>query len=129
MKRFLLIPLFTILVGCGVKPPIQARNDPYADDQVNVASAILRDNTAVRPPVATRDETGNILYVTIPIRSTSNQQMYVDYRATFFDRNGQALTNYGWMTKTLTPNVPDSIVIKSGDPRAADFHVDLRDAK
>ncbi len=129
MKRLSLIPLFIILAGCGVKKPFEGRYDPYPPGQISFSNKILEDNPAVGTPGATRDDVGNILFVTIPLRSTTNPELYVDYRATFFDKNGQVINQSGWFTKTLTPNVPDSFVIKSGSPLAADFHVDFRPAK
>jgi len=129
MKYFALIPLFVILAGCGVKKPIEGRADPYPAGQVNFSNAILRDETTLSTPIATRDDVGNILRITVPLRSTTNQQLYIDYRASFFDRNGQLLSQSGWFTKTLTPNVPDSIIANSGSPLAADFRIDIRPAK
>ena len=129
MKRFALIPLFVLLAGCGVKPPMEGRGDPYPPGQITFSKRFLQDETAVSTPVATRDDVGNILYVTIPIRSTTNQPLYVDYRATFFDRNGQVINQSGWFTKLLNPNIPESIPIKSGSPLAADFRVDFRPAQ
>lgn len=132
MNRAALLIASVLLAAAGcnsVKAPIEGRHDPYTPGQIHFASGVLRDNTAVGTPVASRDDTGNILYITIPIRSTSSEQMYVDYRVTFFDRNGQQLNQTGWFTRTLTPNVPDSITVNSMGPRAADFQVDFRQAK
>lgn len=130
MKSMLLTAVLILLAGCGVKPPIEGRNDPYPPGQIHFSNQILHDETAVGTPVASRDDTGNILYVTIPIRSTTNEQLYIDYRVTFFDRNGQALgPASGWFTRTLTPNVPDHITVNSMSGRAADFQVDFRPAK
>ena len=133
MNRAILIPLAVLvaltLVGCGVKKPFEGRHDLYPPGQIHFASQMLQDNTAVGTPIAGRDDVGNILYVTVPIRSTRNEQMYVDYRVTFIDRNGQQLSQTGWLTETLTPNVPDTIRVNSMSPRAADFQIDFRQAK
>ena len=130
MNRFILFPVLVFLIGCSsVKPPIEGRHDPYPAGQIHFSSAYLKDSTAVGTPVASRDETGGILYVTVPIRSTINEDLYVDYRVTFFDRNNQPILQTGWFTKKLTPNVPDSITVNSTGPRAADFEVDFRPAK
>jgi uncharacterized protein YcfL len=129
MKNLLLILIPLIAAGCGVKKPIEGRHDPYAQHQIHFASAHLRDSTAVGTPVASRDSENNILYVTVPIRSTTNQQLYIDYRVSFFDRNGQLISESGWFTRTLTPNVPTEIRVNSMTPRAADFRVDFRPAR
>jgi hypothetical protein len=127
MKR-LFICVLIIFAGCA-KRPFEGRHDPYAGSQISVASQHLQDNTRIGTPVASRDAESNILYVTVPIRSTTNEQLYVDYRVSFFDRNGQVISETGWFTRTLTPNLPDQIMVRSTTPRAADFHVDIRDAK
>jgi hypothetical protein len=128
MKRLIALSLALVLVGC-VKPPVEARLDPYGASQIQMASKELRDDTAVGTPVASRDEAGNILYITVPIRAATWQQLYVDYRVTFFDKNHQQLNQTGWFTKVLTPNVPDSITVNSTTSRAADFQVDFRYSK
>ena len=105
--------------GC-VKPPIEGRQDPYTPSQVMFASKDLKNNTAVMAPAVSRDEAG-ILHVTLPIRAATNLQLYIDYRTTFFDRNGQEVSRTNWMSKTLAPNVPDRIVVSSMGPNAADL--------
>ncbi|MGB7156830.1 MAG: DUF1425 domain-containing protein [Tepidisphaeraceae bacterium] len=117
-----------VLTGC-VKAPIEGRQDPYTPSQIMFASKDLKNNTAVDAPRVARDEAGGILHVTVPIRAATNLELYVDYRVTFFDRNGRRLNQTGWFTKTLVPNVPDSITVNSMGPNAADFQVDFRYAK
>ena len=133
MKRLLMLPVLfvglVLVVGCGVKAPIEGRQDPYTPSQVMFASKDLKNHTAVDAPRVARDETGGILNVTLPIRAATNLQLYVDYRASFFDRNGQLINQTTWFNKTLAPNVPDQITVNSMSPRAADFQIDLRYAK
>ncbi len=118
-----------LLSGCGVKAPIEGRQDPFASSQIMFASKSLRNDTAVSTPSVARDETGGILHVTVPIRAATNKQLYVDYRTTFFDRNDQQISQTGWTRKTLAPNVSDRIVVNSMGPTAADFQIDLRYAR
>jgi len=117
-----------ILAGC-VKPPIEGRLDPYTPSQIHFAQKELRNETAVGTPTASRDDTGNILYVSIPIRAATNKELHIDYRVTFFDKNQQMLNQTGWFTKTLSPNIPDTITVNSMGSRAADFQVDFRYAQ
>lgn len=114
------------LAGCGVKAPLEGRNDPYDSAQIHFAQKNLKKSTAVKMPVAARDPKGEILYITVPIRSTINKQLYVDYRVTWFDASGLELNSTGWMSKTLAPNTPDAVTVNSTTERATDFQVDFR---
>lgn len=116
--------------GCsGVKAPIEGRLDPHVPPQVAFSDRVLSDKTAVGVPMVTRDESGGILHVEIPIRAAANEQLFIDYRATFMDANGQTISQSGWLSKVLDPNVPDQIVVNSMGPRAADFLVSIRPSK
>jgi uncharacterized protein YcfL len=127
LKRSTILLLPLTLAACNsVKPPIQGRADPYDSQQIHFATEELRKDTAVGAPVLSRDDAGNILYVTIPVRSAINKNLYVDYRVTFFDQNGQQLNQTTWLSKTLEANTPDRIQVNSLGPRAADFQVDFR---
>jgi hypothetical protein len=120
--------LMLILAGCGVRPTIQGRQDPYPASQVMYADEDLQRSTAVGIPVATRDE-GGILHVQVPIRSTTDRQLFIDYRYLFLDRNGQVIWKSAWRDKVLAPNVPDTINFNSTTAEAADFQLDLRYAQ
>jgi hypothetical protein len=124
MKYFPLV-VMVALMGCGVKAPIEARQDPYVPHQINMVSEDLRTDTAVLTPALSRDPSG-LLHVTLPIRAATNKQLYIDYRATFFDGNGQVLNQTTWLSKTLAPNVADQIQVSSTSPQAIDFQIDLR---
>lgn len=119
--------LLAALGGC-VKPPIYARKDPFVPAQVQIAEEDLRRNTAFGQPLVSRDQ-ANLLFVTIPLRAATDLTLYVDYRATFYDRNGHPIQQTGWMNKTLYPNVFDHIQVNSVSPDAVDFEVDLRYAR
>jgi hypothetical protein len=124
---FVLIPLLA-MVGC-VKAPIEGRADTYTPAQINFVDQDLRDNTAIGRVKLSRDES-NLLHVDVPIRATTNLQLYVDYRVTFLDANGSPLgPASGWTSTTIPPNVWQDILVNSASPRAADFHMDLRYAR
>jgi hypothetical protein len=129
-RSLLVLVIVTLIAGCAsVKPPIEGRLNPYPASQIHFASAILKDETAVDPPTASRDDVGAILYVTVPIRATVNRALPIDYRVTFFDRNNQPVQQTGWYTKNLSPNIPDYITVNSTTSRAADFQIDFRNAQ
>lgn len=126
-SRFALLCIsLAMFTGCTVNPPVQGRADPFDSQQIHFATDELRRDTAVGTPQVARTESGNILVVTIPIRSAINKNLYVDYRVSFFDSTGQLLNQTGWMSKTLEANTPDRVVVNSFGPRAADFQVDFR---
>ena len=133
VTRSALVPLVLLGLTAGgcerVKAPIEGRNDPYGIPQINFSDAELRRRTAVQRPTVSRDESGNLLHVTVPIRSTSNRQLSVEYRTTFFDANGAIINSTTWFPKTLSPNVPDRIQVNSTSERAADFQIDFRPAQ
>lgn len=120
-----LLAALALLAGCGVKPPIEGRVDPYPQGQIHFASKDLRDKTAVGLPVMERRD--GILYVTVPIRSASNYDLRVDYRVTFFNAQGQPIYTSGWEAASkLISNVPSEIQVHSLTGDAADFRLDLR---
>lgn len=124
----LVVPLLVVAGGC-IKKPIEGRADIYAPAQIHFAEEDLRRKTAVGVPVVNRDEDGQILFVTVPIRAATNLQLYVQYRVTFLDAVGQVVWQSSWFNKTLAPNVFDQVTVNSPSPRAADFRVDFRYAK
>lgn len=135
MKCLFNVPLLIVslltLVGCngGAKGPIQAREDASEWPQISFTDENLRNKTAVRQPIVSRDEAGNLLHVTVPIRSTSNRQILMEYRASFYDPNGAPISQTTWFPKTLNPNTQDTITVNSTSPRAADFQIDFRYGK
>jgi hypothetical protein len=128
MRPKFLIPLVAMSLAAGcIKPPVEARLDPYQPSQVEISDPDLRSHTTVGTPTAQRDREGNILYVTVPIRAATDRQLHVDYRVKFFDKGGQVLSETGWYARTLAPNVFDYITVSAGTaPRAADFQMDFR---
>ena len=111
-----------------VNPPKLSRADVYPAQQVHVDSEELRRETAVGPARVTRDDSGNLVHVTLPIRSAINRELHIDYFVSFFDRNGARLSKIQGQ-KTLLANTPDSIEFNSMSPRATDFQLDLRYAR
>ena len=124
-----LLLVAALIAGCQVKPPVEARADPYSSPQVTLAGNNLRRWTAVLPPSVQRDDAGNLLHVTLPVRNTTNYAYTIDYEVTFLDANGGQLEKTGWMPIPLEANSPATIQANSTSSRAADFHISLRLAK
>jgi len=114
-----------VTTGCGVRPPLPGRQDPHARGQIHFVDPDLQDRTAARQVNLSRDE-GDLLHVMVPIRNTTNEYQYIEYRVTFFDRNKQVLTQSAWLRKDLAPNTPDQVTANSTSPRADDVQVDFR---
>src|SRR5690606_13982232 len=100
-----------MIAGCNpVNRPIEGRSDyPGLPPQVTFATRDIASRTAVSTPIVERDDAGNLLHVTVPIRNDTSRPLYVDYRVTFLDRNGATLSTSGWMPKHLEANTPDAI--------------------
>jgi hypothetical protein len=130
LRASTLAALATLIVGCAgpLHEPITPRSDPYQRQQIHMVSEDLKYRTAVDTPHVWRDD-GGLLHITLPIRSTVDQQLYIDYRVTFLDRDGLPISQTGWMRKTLPPNVPDQFSVNSTSPLAADFQIDIRYAQ
>lgn len=128
MKTMFACCLLLAAMGGCVTAPNYARNDPFVPAQIQISESDLRTKTAFAQPVVSRDAAG-LLFVTVPVRAATDLTLYVDYRTTFFDRNGRPIQQTGWLNKTLYPNVFDHIQINSVSPDAADFEMDLRYAR
>src|SRR5579862_1721318 len=114
--KYLSLAFLLAIMGCGVKAPIEGRHDPFQPGQINFVSEELRTDTAVGTPVLSRDG-GGLLHIAVPIRAATDQQLYIDYRVTFFDHNQAKMMQTGWMGKTLAPNVFDQITANSTSPQ------------
>jgi len=126
MKKWILLTALTVAAGCGVKPPIEGRNDPYRTPQVAYSDESLRDVTAIGDIKLSRDN-ADILTVSVPIRSTNNSTRSIDWRVIFFDASGQPMSNgTGWSGIMLNANTYEYIKANSLRPGAKDFKIELR---
>jgi hypothetical protein len=118
------------LAGCQprVRGPIEPREDLSPWPQIMLAERDLARRIAVRQPVVERDPAG-LLFVTVPIRSTTQRPMTIEYRSTFYDRNHTPIFQSTWFPKTMTPFTQDTISANSTSNRAEDFQIDIREAK
>ena len=118
------------LAACAprVRGPIEPREDPSPWPQIMLADRDLARRIVVRQPTVERDPAG-LLFVTVPVRSTTQRQMTIEYRSTFYDRNHTPIFQSTWFPKTLTPYTQDTISANSTSNRAEDFQIDIREAK
>ena len=131
---FGIVGCLALLAGCSneVSPYREGRAERYAPPQVQITglnAEDLRQSTAIDRPSTSRDPS-NLLFVTVPIRNTSDQVLRIQYRYNFLDEQGRPLPeNIAWNRKTLTPGSSERITFNSTSPRAADFQLDLRYAQ
>ena len=135
MSRLLITSLLTFatfagvaVTGCGTKAPYPVRSDPYAAQQVYFTPNRISKAFRVGNITTARDPS-DLLYVTVPIRSTATKRQLIEYRFTFFDDTGTPLPGGAWQTADLEPNVLETIRGNSVSPRAADFQLDVREAE
>src|SRR4051794_37865163 len=81
--------LSSLLAGCAdsVPPYREGRAEWYAPPQVQIAGPDAYDLqrwTAIDVPITYRDP-ANLLFVTIPLRNTSDRVLIVQYRYNFVD--------------------------------------------
>ena len=127
-KPVLFALLLLALVACR-PDPIRAHADQYAPSQLNFIDQDLRDNTAIGQIKMTFDDS-KLLHIDVPIRTTTSLPLYADYRVSFVDANGLPLgPPTGWTAVRLPSNDFQDILLTSSSPRAADFRLDLRDAR
>lgn len=129
LKPTLFMTLALAALGCNqTREPIQPRQDLYragSPEQIFLDSTDLRSDVAADTPQVFRDQAG-LLHVTVPIRSVINRQLYVEYRAIFFDNAHQEIDRSPWKDKTLAANLPDTVTIVSTSPQAESFQVHFR---
>lgn len=117
-------------LGCTprVRGPVEPREDVARWPQIQIADRQLARRIAVRQPVVSTDEAG-LLYVTVPVRSTTQRQITIEYKVAFFDRQRNPIQETTWFPKTMTPLSQETIRFNSTSNRADDFQLTIRPAK
>jgi uncharacterized protein YcfL len=130
-----IIPVLAfVAAGCTSNPAPyrEGRAEQYAPPQVQITgidAEDLRQSTVIDRPQTYRDP-ANLLYVTLPVRNTSDQVLHVQYRYNFLDEAGRPLpANIAWNKKTLEPGSTERITFNSTSAKATDFQLDLRYAR
>ena len=128
----LILPALAMLpaAGCNsrARGPIEPREDTRPWPQIMLSDRDLARQVVVRQPVVERDPAG-LLFVTVPVRSTTRKDLTIEYRSTFYDRNHTPIFQSTWFPKTLTPYTQDTIQVSSTSNRAGDFQIDIRPAQ
>ena len=128
----LLLTLLALLplAGCGphMRGPVEPREDIYPWPQIMLADTELPRQIAVRQPIVERDPAG-LLFVTVPIRSTTRHDLTIEYRSTFYDHDRVPIFQSTWFPVTMTPLTQTTISANSTSNRAEDFQIDIRRAQ
>jgi hypothetical protein len=119
-----------IFAGCAphVRGPVEPREDTHPWPQIMLDNRELAGRIAVRQPVIERDPAG-LLFVTLPVRSTTRHQITIEYQSVFYDRNHTPIFESTWFPKTLTPFTQTTIAANSTTNRAEDFQINIRQAR
>ncbi len=128
MNRLFPALLLSLIVGCqSIPAPVPGRADPYIPEQINLGQTALRQRTAFQQPRLARDAQTDLLFVSVPVRATTDQQLYIEYRTVFIDDHGMEINpDAAWVRKTLAPNVWTSLTANSTSAHAIDFRMDIR---
>jgi hypothetical protein len=110
-----------------VRGPLTPRQDTSDWPQIQISDRDLQRKIAVRRPTIERDPAG-LLFVTVPVRSTTERQLTLEYRSTFYDRNGVPVFQSTWFPMTMTPFTQQTIQANSTSNAAEDFQIDIRPA-
>jgi hypothetical protein len=128
----LILPALALLSLAACQPrvrgPIEPREDTHPWPQIMLSDRELARQIAVRQPVVERDPAG-LLYVTLPVRSTTRRDVTIEYRSTFYDRNHTPIFESTWFPMTMTPYTQQTIQANSTSNRAEDFQIDIRPAQ
>jgi hypothetical protein len=128
------LPLLLIATaGCASPPKPDAGGAPNTSAdiarRVQFTDADIRDQVAIGPITLTRQASG-LLRLEMPIRSTTNLALDVEWRVSWRDVNGVRLgAASAWATMAVSPDTSRSITTDSWSVRAADATVELRWAK
>ncbi len=124
-KKFVAV-FALLLAGCASHDASQPSQ--YAPSQV-IFIGDLGQYIAVSPVEITYPPSG-LMHVVVPLKTTADLDLSVDYRITYFDENHSPVDEATpWQTKTLQAGMTETIEATSASPRARDFQVELRSTK
>ena len=120
------------LIGCGSPElaPAPATSDHYAPSNVVFSGQTDLNLHIAINPITRRYDSAGLLHIVVPARATTPNDLYVDYRFTYFDENHIPVdVPTAWQTKTLHSDIFETIEGNSSTPRAKDFQIDFREAQ
>ncbi|HUO09141.1 MAG TPA: DUF1425 domain-containing protein [Phycisphaerae bacterium] len=113
----------------GCTDPINAWQDPIVEyPQVHVDAYSMQQRIRVQKPIATRFGAGQ-LQVDVPIRNLTDDDLTIDYVYYFMDSKGIQIGEPETAFLRVQRKGIGQIEIKSLSAAAADFRVEIKDAK
>ena len=131
VSQLLIVPACVVamwpVAGCNSDAPILARGETYEPQWLLMGSEDLRRSTRVGSPRQEIDEF-NLLHVVVPVRNTTDKQLYVQSRFTFYDQYGTPLNHidrvYTIPARSQVEVVGNSTSALAGGPMP--FRLELR---
>lgn len=132
---FMLAACTVLLAGCAgradntAQAPAGPAWDRLAPDEYpriaiepSLAGLIVRGE-----PRVMRDESTGVMRVTAPLRSTTSEELFVEYRTVFLDASG-GVVNPGttWRAMRLGPRMAASAEASTGRADATDWRLEIR---
>lgn len=123
----LIITLLTgmALLGCQNAPiAAEAETEPYP--KISLNDDELARALRFEPTIVTTTPVGN-LQLTQPMRSASNEVLFLEWRVDWFDRNGQIIQpEMTWARLRVEPRMQIRTNAQSTSPDAVDYQIYVR---
>lgn len=130
--------LLTGLAGCNdpIKAPLGARQDALpadqypkvniVDDNFQLQKFLVVDNTSI---VAVGAMDGKPMSVTVPVRSTADNRMRLQYQFYWRDNNGVTIGQSGWRRIEAEPRTQFQATANAITQEAVDWRLEIRSAR
>ena len=131
MKKLMAMGLLGVGLLAGCNDPIAPFQDKNMPIQVSMTDYDMQWKLRVQPP-ATERVPGGQLKVSLQIYNTTQDDMTIDYKYWFTDKNGvqnEDNSMSGWNAVRLAPRGYQTVTFTSMTAAADNFRVQLREGK
>ena len=115
------------LAGCAATGPIPAQYDEARHyPNISLSQQSLSRALGFQDPIVTRTR-NDLLHVTVPMRSRSNDTLHVDHRVIWLDKEGRPIPpEMSWAPLRLDPRQPHRLVATATSREAEDYNIQMR---